>query len=87
MANTKSADRRARSNERKRLNNRTTLSRVRKAEKQYLAAVAAGKKDDAAKALQAASSAYDKAVKKGAVKRGTSDRKKSRLALKLNKLK
>ena len=87
MANTKSAERRARANERKRLNNRTTLSRVRKAEKVYLAAVAAGKKDDAAKALQAATSAYDKAVKKGAVKRGTSDRKKSRLALKLNKLK
>jgi small subunit ribosomal protein S20 len=87
MANTKSAERRARANERKRLNNRSTLSRVRKAEKAYLAAVTAGKKDDASKALQAASSAYDKAVKTGAVKRGTADRKKSRLALRLGKVK
>ena len=87
MANTKSAERRTRANERKRLNNRATLSHVRKAEKEYLAALATGKKDDAAKALRSASSAYDKAVKTGVVKRGTADRKKSRLALRLNKLK
>jgi small subunit ribosomal protein S20 len=87
MANTKSAERRTRANERKRLQNRSTLSRVRKAEKAYLAALASGKKDEAAKALKAAASAYDKAAKKGTVKRGTADRKKSRLATKLNKLK
>jgi small subunit ribosomal protein S20 len=87
MANTKSAERRTRANERKRLNNRATLSRVRKAEKAYEAALAAGQKDAAKKALSAAASAYDKAVKSNAVKRGTADRKKSRLALKLAKLK
>lgn len=87
MANTKSAERRTRANERKRLNNRATLSRVRRAEKAYEAALAAGKKDDAKKALSAVSSAYDKAVKSNAVKRGTADRKKSRLATKFAKLK
>jgi len=86
MANTKSAIRRTRANERKRLNNRTTLSRVRKAEKAYNAAVAAGKKDDAAKALRTVASAYDKAAKKGVLKRGAADRKKSRLTTRLNKL-
>jgi small subunit ribosomal protein S20 len=86
MANTKSAERRTRANERKRLNNRTTLSRVRKAEKVYQAAVAAGKKDEAAKALRTTASAYDKAVKTGVIKRGLANRKKSRLSLKLNKL-
>jgi small subunit ribosomal protein S20 len=86
MANTKSAIRRTRANERKRLNNRSTLSRVRKAEKTYQAAVAAGKKDDAAKALRIVASAYDKAAKKGVIRRGSADRKKSRLTIKLNKL-
>jgi small subunit ribosomal protein S20 len=86
MANTKSAIRRTRANERKRLNNRSTLSRVRKAEKTYQAAVAAGKKDDAAKALRTVASAYDKAAKKGVIRRGSADRKKSRLTIKLNKL-
>lgn len=86
MANTKSAIRRTRANERKRLNNRSTLSRVRKAEKAYQAAVAAGKKDDAAKALRTVASAYDKAAKKGVIRRGSADRKKSRLTIKLNKL-
>jgi small subunit ribosomal protein S20 len=86
MPNTKSAIRRTRVNERKRLNNRATLSRVRKAEKAYNAAVAAGKKDEAAKALRDVASAYDKAAKKGVLKSGQADRKKSRLTVKLNKL-
>lgn len=87
MANTKSAERRTRANERKRLNNRSILSRVRKAEKAFQAALATGKKPDAAKALSAIASAYDKAAKTNVVKRGTADRKKSRLALQLAKLK
>ena len=86
MPNTKSAIRRTRANERKRLNNRTTLSRVRKAEKAYQAAVAAGKKDEATNALRSVASAYDKAAKKGVIKRGTADRKKSRLTVRLSKL-
>ena len=87
MANTKSAERRTRANERKRLNNRSTLSHVRKAEKAFQAALTSGKKPDATKALSAVSSAYDKAAKSNVVKRGTADRKKSRLAIQLGKLK
>jgi small subunit ribosomal protein S20 len=87
MPNTKSAERRVRANERKRLHNRQVISRVRKAEKAYNAAKEAGNKEEASKALRAAVSAYDNAVKKGTVKKGTADRKKSRLTLALNKLK
>ena len=87
MANTKSAERRTRANERKRLNNRSTISHVRKAERAFLAAANENKKDEAAKAFISTASAYDKAVKTGVVKRGTADRKKSRLALRLNKIK
>jgi small subunit ribosomal protein S20 len=87
MANTKSAERRTRANERKRLNNRSTLSHVRKAEKAFQAALATGQKADASKALGIVASAYDKAAKKNVVKRGTADRKKSRLAIQLGKLK
>ena len=87
MANTKSAERRTRANERKRLNNRSTISHVRKAERVFLSAADENKKDEAARAFISAASAYDKAVKTGVVKRGTADRKKSRLALRLNKIK
>jgi small subunit ribosomal protein S20 len=87
MANTKSALRRTRANERKRLHNRTIITRVRKAEKAFQAALKSGNKDESAKALRAVTSAYDRAAKKGTVKDGTADRKKSRLAAQLKKLK
>ena len=56
-------------------------------EKDYRALLATGKKDDAAKALPGVHSAYDKAVKSGAVTRATANRKKSRLAVALGRLK
>ncbi len=86
MANTKSAEKRARQGERRRLRNRTVKSGVRTGEKEFLAAIAAGSKESAAKALREVTSRYDKAAKRGVVKKGTADRKKSRLAAKLNKL-
>ncbi len=86
MANTKSAEKRARQGERRRLRNRKVKSTVRKGEKEFLAAVAAGSKEDAAKALREVTSHYDKAAKRGVLKKGTADRKKSRLMIKLNKL-
>jgi ribosomal protein S20 len=46
-----------------------------------------GKKDDATKALTGVNSAMDKAVKSGVVPRATANRKKSRLALALNRAK
>lgn len=83
MPNTKSAERRMRNSERKRLHNTAVKSRLRRIEKQFRAAVTAGKQEDAAKLLPGVHSAYDKAVKVGTVKRAAADRKKSRLAVSL----
>ncbi|MCX6928115.1 MAG: 30S ribosomal protein S20 [Verrucomicrobia bacterium] len=87
MPNTKSAERRMRNSARKNLRNRSTKSRLRTIEINYLELLSAGKKDDAAKALRTISSALDKAAKSGVVHRATVDRKKSRLALRLAKAK
>ena len=87
MANTKSAEKRMRSSERHRLQNRAVKSRLSKLEKGYQAAVAAGKKDEATKQFREVSSALDKAVKGGVIPRPTANRKKSRLAVGLSALK
>jgi small subunit ribosomal protein S20 len=84
MPNTKSAERRMRGNERKHQHNRSVKSNLRRLEKDYRALLTAGKKADAVKLLPAVHSAYDKAVKAGALSRPTANRKKSRLAAVLN---
>ena len=84
MPNTKSAERRMRNSQRKQLHNRSVKSKLRRVEKDYRALLAAGKKDEAAKALSGVHSAFDKAVKSGAIPRPTANRKKSRLAAALN---
>jgi small subunit ribosomal protein S20 len=76
-----------RNSARKRLHNRSLKSRLHSLEKGYLDLVAKGNKDDAAKALRNISSAFDKAAKTGVVHRSTADRKKSRLAVRLTKVK
>ena len=83
MPNTKSAERRMRNSKRKQLHNSAVKSRLRRAEKQFRAAVTAGKQEEAVKLLPGVHSAFDKAVKVGVVKRPTANRKKSRLALSL----
>jgi small subunit ribosomal protein S20 len=83
MPNTKSAERRMRNSARKNLQNSSVKSKLRRLDKHFRAAVTAGKKDDAAKLLAGVHSAYDKAVKVGAISRPTANRKKSRLALSL----
>jgi small subunit ribosomal protein S20 len=83
MPNTKSAERRMRNSARKQLHNRSAKSRLHTLERGYLDLMAAGKKDEAAKALRSISSAFDKAAKSGVVHRVTANRKKSRLALRL----
>jgi small subunit ribosomal protein S20 len=87
MPNTKSAERRMRNSARKQMRNRAVTSRLKSLEKRYNAALKTGKKDDAGTALREAISAFDKAVKSGVVKRGTADRKKSRLSVRLASLK
>jgi small subunit ribosomal protein S20 len=80
MPNTKSAERRMRSNERKHGHNRSITSKLRGLEKDFRGLITGGKKTEAAKALPGVHSAYDKAVKSGVVSRPTANRKKSRLA-------
>lgn len=87
MPNTKSAERRMRNSKRKQLHNRSIISHLRKLEKGYRELLSPGKKDDATKALVGVNSAMDKAVKSGVIPRATANRKKSRLALALNRLK
>jgi small subunit ribosomal protein S20 len=85
MPNTKSAERRVRNSARKNLQNSSVKSKLRRLDKQFRATLTAGKKDDAVKLLPGVHSAYDKAVKVGAITRPTANRKKSRLALALKK--
>ncbi|MBU6408865.1 MAG: 30S ribosomal protein S20 [Verrucomicrobia bacterium] len=80
MPNTHSAVRRMRNSRRKRLHNRAVKSGLHRLEKDFRTAVAAGKKDDAAKLLPGLYSAFDKAVKSRSLTRPTANRKKSRLA-------
>jgi len=87
MPNTKSAGRRMRNSARKQLQNRSAKSRLHTLERSYLQLLGTGKKDEAAKALQTITSAFDKAAKSGVVHRATASRKKSRLALRLAKAK
>lgn len=82
VANTKSALKRMRQNEKRRLRNRTVRSSVRTAVK--LARVALGEKSQDVKALVAtAIQGLDKAVTKGVIPKNTAARKKSALARRL----
>ena len=86
MANIKSAKKRILVNEKKALQNQMIKSAVKTEIKKVRAAVEAGNKEEAAKALLAATSAIDKAESKGVIKKNTASRKVSRLALAVNKL-
>lgn len=73
-----------RNSARKQARNNVVRTQVKTAVKKFRASIVAP--SDASPAdLRAAISTLDKAVKKGVVKRGTADRKKSRLTLALNK--
>lgn len=85
MPNTKSAERRMRNSARKRQHNRSIKSRLGTLERKYEAFLKEGKKEDADKAFRDVASAYDKAAKKGIIKKGSADRKKSRLSTRLNR--
>jgi small subunit ribosomal protein S20 len=85
MANTKSAERRARSNERKRIRNKAAKTKLRQLEKKLRASLTSGTPDERVKLYRDYTSAFDRAAKSGVVHKGTADRKKSRLAISLNK--
>jgi ribosomal protein S20 len=76
-----------RNSARKQLHNRSVATRLHSLEKKYVLSIAAGKKDDATKDFQSVVSAWDKAAKTGAVPKSRANRKKSRLAVQLARLK
>ncbi len=79
MANTRSAIKRIRQNEKRRVRNRTIRSQVRTAVKTARAAGGDALRTAVAEAIRA----LDKAVTKGVVHRNTAARKKSALARRL----
>ncbi|MBI4246782.1 MAG: 30S ribosomal protein S20 [Candidatus Rokubacteria bacterium] len=81
MANTKSAIKRIRQNERRRLRNRMVRSKLRTAVKTARAALSGGPAAPAT--VQEAIRALDRAVTKGVIHRNTAARKKSALARRL----
>jgi len=87
MANIKSARKRARQAAQRRTHNMSLRTEVRTAIKNVKKALAAGKKDDAAKALHESQRVIDRIVAKGVLHRNAGDRHKSRLAHALKALK
>ena len=75
-----------RNSSRKQVHNRSINTRLHTLEKKFAELLGAGKKEDAAKALQGVVSALDKAAKSGTVPKSRASRKKSRLALQFNRI-
>ena len=86
MANHKSALKRIRSNERKRVRNRMVRSRARTEVKQARAAIETGDLESARAATIDAIRALDKAASKGIIHRNNAARRKSRLMKRLAQL-
>jgi small subunit ribosomal protein S20 len=84
MANNKSAEKRARQNERRHMHNRMFESRARTAVKKARQLIDAGD-PGALEAVHVAYKALDKAANKGAIHENNAARRKSRLAVSLNK--
>ena len=82
----RSADKRDRENKARRLRNRETKSEFRTAIKAFDAAVEAGDKEAAEKAMKLSFKLMDSAVNKGVVHHNTSDMKKSIMNVKFNKM-
>ncbi len=86
MANHKSALKRIRSSEKKRLRNRVVRSRTRTELKKARATIDGGDLNSAAQATREAIRQLDKAVTKGVLHRNNAARRKSRLMKRLAEL-
>ena len=80
MANTKSAEKRARQAVASRAQNIAQRSKARSAVRKVVEAINAGKKAEAAAALKAAAPVIDSMARKGIIHRNKAARHKSRLA-------
>jgi len=84
MPNHKSAEKRVRQSEKRRVINRGNRSKVRTYIKKVRAALDSGKKDEIESALPQTISVIDKAVQKGVMHKNAAARYKSRLTLRAN---
>ena len=86
MANTKSAEKRAREAVARRARNVAQRSKVRSAVRKVVETVRAGNKAEAAAALKAAAPVIDSMARKGIIHRNKAARHKSRLAAQVKAL-
>ena len=87
MPNHKSAEKRVRQNEKRRLINRSHRSKVRTYIKRLRAALDSGKSEDVQSMLPEAMSVIDKSVQKGVMHKNAAARYKSRLTVRANQAK
>ncbi len=86
MANIKSQEKRNRTNERRRLRNKSVKSSLHTAVRGFREAVAAGEKDKATELLASTSRKLDKAASKGVIHKNQAANRKSALSRALNKI-
>ena len=86
MANIKSAQKRMRSSESRRVGNLAVKTRVKTAKRKAHEALEAGVAETATVAVREYSSVLDKAVKRGVIKKNTAIRRKARANNALRKL-
>jgi small subunit ribosomal protein S20 len=86
LANNKSAEKRIRVNERRRLRNRPYRSAARTYVKKALIAIQGGNPDAAAAAVGDAISMLDRVANKGVIHKNNAARRKSRLMAKYNQM-
>jgi len=86
MANTKSAEKRAREAIERRTRNVAHRSKVRSAVRKVVTAIQSGNKAEAAAALKSASPVIDAMARKGIIHRNKAARHKSRLAAQIKAL-
>ena len=82
----KSTIKRARQAEKRNQRNRTVLSSIKSVMRKVVDAVEEKNADEATSSLREATSALQKAVTKGVIKRNTASRRISRLAAKVNEV-
>lgn len=86
MANIKSQEKRNRTNERRRLRNKSVKSSLHTAVRGFRAAIEAGDKDKAGELLAVTTRKLDKAATKGVIHKNQAANRKSALAQALNKI-
>lgn len=84
MANHKSAIKRAKQSEARRLRNRSRKTQMKNAVKSVVEAMASGSRENAATELKKAISVIDRTAGKGTIHANTASRKISRLTLRVN---